>query len=472
MPYLIVLIIAALLISALNPLKGPKKITSSAILRPNINAEHAIESLQKALTYPTVSYEERALENGAAFQNFQDFLIARYPFIQDKGTVEIVDKRGILITLKGTEDGPPVVLMSHYDVVPVNGTWQADPFSGTLIEGRIYGRGALDTKGTLISICEAFQDYFKTHDTLRQTTYLAFGGDEEVRGASAIKMRDIIHQRHPHLDFVLDEGGAVTGGIFPGVNTPVALVGLGEKGFMSVTLTVHDQGGHASTPQKETAITVLARAVRILNRKQLFKARYTDVVKGLLDGLYPYSEDFKIRYLFRHFTLFKGLIKTVILKRGGALPAMMRTTQAFTMMKGSEAMNVLPTKATIGINYRLITGETSDTVLKKITHALRKLPVTVSCEFKTEATSISLMDEPYQKLQATIEKTWKDVITVPYLMVAATDGRHYHAISDHVYRFSAQQMFKQELAMIHSVDESIKIEHYLECVQFYRTLIA
>ena len=216
---------------------------------------------------------------------------------------------------------------------------------------------------------------------------------------------------------------------------------------------------------------MLSKAVRILNQKNLFKARYTDVVKQLLFGLYPYSHDFKIRYVFRHFFLFQGVIKWLILKKGGTLSAMMRTTQAFTMMAGSEAINVLPTQASIGINYRLITGERADEVLEKIKHALRKLPVSVSCEFSTEATSISELSGPFKKLQATIEKTWKDVITVPYLMVAATDGRHYHSVSNHVYRFSAQQMFKEELSMIHSIDESIKVEHYLECVQFYRQLI-
>ena len=461
-----------ILLSLIKPFKHVKVPASGHVQGPLINQEKAIESLQKALQFPTVSYEDIALEDDQAFKDFQAYLLKRYPFIKEKGTVEIVDDRGILITLKGKDDTKPVVLMSHYDVVPVNGTWQEDPFSGTIINGRIYGRGALDTKGTLISICEAFDDYFKTHDTLQTTTYLAFGGDEEVRGASAIKMRDMIHQRHPHLSFVLDEGGAVTKDIFPGVKAPVALVGLGEKGFMSVTLTAHDKGGHASTPAPETAITILAQAIRILNRKNLFKARYTDVVKALFEGLYPYSTDFKIRYVFGHFFFFKGLIKRIILRKGGTLPAMMRTTQAFTMMNGSEAMNVLPTRATIGINYRLITGEHSDRVMEKLKHTLRKLPVEVSCEFKTEATSISSLEGPYLTLKNTIEKTWQDVITVPYLMVAATDARHYHAVSDHVYRFSAQQMFKEELSMIHSVDESIKVEHYLECVQFYRQLIA
>jgi carboxypeptidase PM20D1 len=472
MPYIVIsLLVLLFILSLIKPLKTFKEAEEKAMKPRLLDTAKAVESLQKALQFPTVSYEDVSLEENQAFKDFQDFLLHRYAFIKEKGTVKIVDERGILITLKGEDDNRPIVLMSHYDVVPVNGTWKHDPFSGDIIENRIYGRGALDTKGTLISICEAFDDYFKTHDTLKTTTYLAFGGDEEVRGASAIKMRDMIHQRHPKLAFVLDEGGAVTQGVFPGVDAPVALVGLGEKGFMSVTLTVHDKGGHASTPAKETAITILSKAVRILNQKNLFKPRYTNVVKALFEGLYPYSRDFKMRYVFGHFFFFKGLIKRVILKRGGTLLAMMRTTQAFTMMQGSEAMNVLPTKASISINYRLLTDEHSDEVLKKIKHALRKLPVVVSCEFKTEATSISSLDGPYLDLQKAIETTWNKVITVPYLMVAATDGRHYHAISDHVYRFSAQQMFQEELAMIHSVDESIKVDHYLECIQFYRTLI-
>jgi carboxypeptidase PM20D1 len=465
------IIIVLIALTLIKPLKPAKALPKTPLKGHDIKTEHAIESLQKALQFKTVSYEDTSLENDQAFADFQAFLIDRYPFMKEKGSVEIIDDRGILITLKGKDDRRPGVLMSHYDVVPVNGTWKHDPFSGALIDDRIYGRGALDTKGTLISICEALHDYFKTHDQLEKSIYLALGGDEEVRGASAIKMRDMIHQRHPELSFVLDEGGAVTSDVFKGIKAPIALVGLGEKGFMSVTLTVHDKGGHASMPAQETAITHLAKAVRILNKNKRFKAEVTPVVKALFEGLYPYSSDFKMRYVFYNFFFFKPLIKRHILKTGGTLSAMMRTTQAFTLMAGSEAINVLPTQASVGINYRLITGESSSEVLKKIQKALKKLPVEVTCTFKTEATSISSLEGPYPFLQNIIEKTWGEVLTVPYLMVAATDGRHYHQISDHVYRFSAQQMGPLELSMIHSVDESILTKHYLECVQFYRHLV-
>jgi carboxypeptidase PM20D1 len=470
MPYLLI-IIALLFLTLIKPLRPAKSIPKTLLEAHDIEAQHAVESLQKALQFATVSYEDSALENDQFFTDFQAFLIERYPFFKEKGSVEIVDNRGLLITLKGKDDRRPAVLMSHYDVVPVNGTWKHDPFSGDLIDDRIYGRGALDTKGTLISICEALNHYFKTHDQLEKSLYLAFGGDEEVRGASAIKMRDMIHQRHPELDFVLDEGGAVTSDVFKGIQAPIALVGLGEKGFMSVTLTVHDKGGHASMPAKETAITHLAKAVRVLNKNKQFKAQVTPVVKALFEGLYPYSTDFKMRYFFHNYFFFKPFIKRHILKTGGTLSAMMRTTQAFTMMAGSEAINVLPTQSSVGINYRLITGESSSEVLEKIQKALKKLPVEVTCGFKTEATSISSLEGPYPFLQSLIEKTWGEILTVPYLMVAATDGRHYHQISNHVYRFSAQKMGPLELSMIHSVDESILRTHYLECVQFYRHLV-
>lgn len=240
---------------------------------------------------------------------------------------------------------------------------------------------------------------------------------------------------------------------------------------MNIKLTAKSFGGHASTPPKDSPLSILAKAILRLNNHPSFKLTLTEPVKALFDKLAPYSKSFIIRMLFSNLWLFLPLVKLIAKSSGGEFLSLFKTTQAFTMTKGSDAINVLPSEAYVGINYRLIPGETSEMIVKRIKKIISDDHIQVHITEVNEASTVSLRDEPYQLIEKSIKETWPDVIPAPYLMIATSDSRRYHAISNHVYKFSPMDVTKEDLAKIHGFDEDISKENVINGINFYLNLL-
>ncbi len=438
--------------------------------KPKIDEARAISSLQAMLRIKTVSYEDKKKEDKAAFDAFKELLITRYPNINQKATFQDVGETGLLFIIKGEKPQEPIVLMSHYDVVPENGIWQKDPFCGDIVNDRIYGRGAIDTKSTLASIMEATNKRLSDNKPLKRDLYLAFSGDEETRGPSAPAIVQYLKDHGVRPWLVLDEGGAIVEQPFPGVSTSAAFIGLAEKGYANINIKARVQGGHASMPPKQMAITKLAKAIRILDKDALFKKRLTKPTRLMFDNLARHSKSLKIKIAFANLWCFMPFAK-LNAKKSPLLASLLKTTQSFTTMNGSDAMNVLPSSASIGINYRIISGESKESVLKKVQSKVKKLGLEVKMEKGADPTPTSKMDAAYTLLQKTIQNIYGGVIITPYLMMAGTDARYHHDISDYVYRFSPMVFSKEDRRMVHSTDEAVKISTYLDCVAFYHRLL-
>ncbi len=438
--------------------------------RHDFDEGRAIESLSKMISFKTVSHQDESLINLEEFSKFRMFLKERYPLICEASTYS-EHGRGMLFKLKGLSNEKPTVLMSHYDVVPINGTWAQDPFSGSVNETHVYGRGTLDTKSSLNAIMESLEFSLSKGKAFKNDLYLAFGGDEETYGESAqlIVKHFKEHGIKPYL--VLDEGGAIISNMFPGVSQKVAVVGIAEKGFLNLKLIAKSQGGHASTPPKETAITELSKAVLRLNNHRSFRLKLTPPVKMLFENLGPHSKSFMIKLLFANLWLFTPVVKLIGKLSGGEFLSLFKTTQAFTLSSGSEAINVLPAQAEIGINYRLRPFDSSEMVIKRVKKIIKNKEIIVETTSISEATKTSLVDDAYNMIKKAIGQTWPEVVTSPYLMIATTDSRHYHEICDHVYKFSPMDVSKKDLAKIHGMDEDISTTNVINGVNFYLNLI-
>jgi carboxypeptidase PM20D1 len=323
----------------------------------------------------------------------------------------------------------------------------------------------------LNAIMEAREHVLASGKQFRHDLYLSFGGDEEVYGNSAKAIVSYLKEQGVTPYMVLDEGGAIVKNAFPGVKEKTAVVGIAEKGFMNVRLTAHSMGGHASTPPKKTPLTELSEAVTKLNKTKKFKLKLTPPVKYLFASLAPNSKSFGIRMLFANLWLFMPIVKLIAKLSGGEFLAMFKTTQAFTVALGSEAYNVLPSKASIGINYRLRPGQTSEQVIKIIKKVIKHHVIEVEVLEANEATSISLKDDAFKMLTKAINYTWPEVLVAPYLMVATTDSRHYHPICERVYKFSPMDVSRDDLKKIHGVNEDISIKNVIHGVQFYINLL-
>lgn len=433
--------------------------------------EGIAERLSRMIQLPTVS-AERAERGAEPFEAFAELLVELYPLVHAHLERERIGELGILYRWRGTTDADPVVLMAHFDVVPVDESdaWTHPPFEGRIADGWVYGRGALDDKGPLVVVLEAVENLLASGFTPPRDVYLSFGGDEEVFGGAARDIARTLQERGIPPWLVLDEGGAVVDAPLPFVTGPAAMVGVGEKGVMTVRLTARGDGGHASAPPTRTAVGTIARAIGRLT-PGTFRPRAPEAVSRML-RLFADRSRGPARLLYRALSHAPWVTARVFAAMGGEPAALVRTTVAATMQSGGTAANVLPSQATATFNLRIALGETVDGTARRLRRRIgdRSIDVEVlegddpSPESSTDSAQFAL-------LTACVAVSHPDAATVPYVMMAATDSRHFHRFSPATYRFAPLEMSAAQRASIHGVDERVEIAALERGELFHRTLL-
>ena len=466
---LVIAFLAVILIRALR--FTPKTTVPVEPSEVSVDEQAAISHFADMIRCKTISYYEDERIDKAEFAKFRALLKQHYPNVAATCTYEEIGPSGVLFSLKGKSSEKPAVFMSHYDVVPVNEElWTKPAFEGLIENGILWGRGTLDTKGTLLGVMEAAEHLLKGGFVPENDMYFAFAGDEEVAGKSQPVIVETLRSRGIVPALVLDEGGAVVEGIFPGVKQPCALIGIAEKGLMDAQFVIEGAGGHASSPPPHTGIGRLAAAVTRIEAKP-FPVTLTKPVAEMFDTLGRRSS-FVYKLIFANLWCFLPLLDAMCKKSGGELNAMMRTTCAFTMAEGSKASNVLPPRARMVANLRIISGSTMESTIARLKTLVADEGITTSIIHGTDPCSISRTEGyGWEKLTHAIAETWPNAEVSPYLMFAASDSRHYSAISENVYRFSTMELTKEERAGIHGHDEHIPLEKIIKTVQFYVRLM-
>ena len=433
--------------------------------------EAAIDALAQLIRCKTISYNDHSLEDDAEFDKLISLLPGLYPRVFDVCSVNQLPGRGLLLRWPGKKDNAPVVLMAHYDVVPVNEeNWEKPPFAGIVENGVLWGRGALDTKVTFNGIFSAANHLIAKGFQPEQDIYFAFSGGEEVNGTGApnIVQYFIDHEIQPAL--VVDEGGAVVENVFPGVKQPCGLIGIAEKGMMNAQFRTVSAGGHASAPKPHTPVGVLAAACKRVEDHP-FKAHIEGPAAQMFDTLGRYST-LLYRMIFANMWCFGWVIDLLGRMSGGEMNALVRTTVAFTQMEGSSARNVIPPEAKMVANMRLNPSDSVESALKYLHRVVNDPAVEITALESNEPSRISETNCPaWDKVAAAVAETWRGCIVAPYLMVQCSDSRHYGRISDHVYRFSAMDLTAEERATIHGNNERIRLDCAARAVEFYIRLM-
>ena len=427
----------------------------------------AVSRLATLVRFPTVSYRDAEREDETAFSGLVDALPALYPLVHQHCTLMRFDGRALLYRLPGKASDEPTVLMAHYDVVPVvEEDWEKPPFSGILEDGVLWGRGTLDTKVTMNAVLSAAEELLSRTFVPEQDMYFAFSGGEEINGPGAAAIVSYFKEQGITPALVLDEGGAVVENVFPGVKSPCGMIGIAEKGMMDVLYETRSAGGHASAPKPHTPVGVLSAACARVEGHP-FRAHITPPVAAMFDTLGRHSS-FVYRMIFANLWLFRPVLDAICKKSGGELNALMRTTVAFTQMEGSTAPNVIPPRASMVSNIRLNPYDTMDGALAYLRRTVDDGKVELSVKSGMNPSRISRIDcAAWDKVASAVAGTWAGSIVTPYLMVQCSDSRHYGAISDRVYRFSAMDLTSEERATIHGNNERIRVETIHSAVAFY-----
>jgi len=449
----------------------PKNFTRPESTRVNFDGEAAINALQRMVACKTISDRDETLVDDAQFDKFQALLPTLFPLLHKACTLEHIGKRGLLYHLKGQSAENPTVYMAHYDVVPADDlAWQHPPFETLRVDGEIWGRGTLDTKGTLCAALTATETLLKDDFVPANDIYFAFGGDEEIAGLDAPAIVDALYERNIRPALVLDEGGAVVENVFPGVSVPCALIGTGEKGMLNLEFSAKSLGGHASAPPPHTVVGLLASAVSRMENTP-FPPHLSQPAAEMFDTLGRHSS-FVYRLIFANLWCFKPLLNALCKKTGGEMNALLRTTCAFTKMQGGTALNVLPSSATVNANLRLMNPDTTNSAKQYLEKIINDKNIKVEIINGNDPSPYSPSDsDGYARVRSAIEQTWTDAIVSPYLMVACSDSRHFSKISDNVLRFSAMKLSSDDRKRIHGHDERIKETTFFEAIQFYLRMI-
>lgn len=368
----------------------------------------------------------------------------------------------------------PLLLLAHLDVVPATGQqWQHDAFSGAIIDGEIWGRGAIDNKGSVAAILEAVSALQASGFTPTRTVIIALGHDEEVGGFEGAKqIADWLHQSGVTPWLVLDEGGFVLSNSPLPIDKPVALIGVAEKGYLSVKLTAFGLSGHSSMPPKDLAVFALARALNRIEAApfEMSTGGPTGATFDWLNSEMRWPE----KLLFSNRWLFEPLIMRALSSTPSAA-ALLHTTQAPTMLDAGIKDNVLPETASATINFRVHPRDSGESILEHLRTVIDDPAIEIEAlnRFDSNAQQASDWHSPaFQTLTEVVRTSFPDAHVAPYLMLGATDARYYRPLTDQVYRFLPFRLDNSELTRLHGRDERVAISSYVEAIGFYANLIA
>ena len=462
------LLVLLLLIAVVRTLLMPNKRSDYAAPEADDKAMLLAQKLSKMIRYDTTSHAN--VHEEEKFLGFHKVLEELFPLVHEKLERTVIDGN-LLYYWKGKSSEKPILLMSHQDVVPAEGEWLHEPFSGDIADGKVWGRGASDTKCSVMAFFEAVEELLREGYTPECDVYLASSCTEEWAGDGAPKIVEELKRRGVELFIVCDEGGGIISEPIGGIKGNFAMVGVFEKGKADVKFTARSTGGHASAPAKNTPIARLAAFVNEVETHTPFRRKFLPEVSAMFARLAPYAP-FGLKLVMGNLWLFAPIMKTVLGRISAQAGAMLQTTIAFTMQSGSDAYNVLPQEATLGANMRFIPHQGEKESLEIIKALAAKHGLETEIVHSNDYTEpVDINGEAFSLVEKVIGETFPGLPVSPYVMTGATDAQFYQPICPSCIRFAPVIYGPEQMKGMHGLNENIEYNCLPGAVSFYQNLI-
>ena len=462
------LLVLLLLIAVVRTLLMPNKRSDYAAPEADDKALLLAQKLSKMIRYDTTSHAN--VHEEEKFLGFHKVLEELFPLVHEKLERTVIDGN-LLYYWKGKSSEKPILLMSHQDVVPAEGEWLHEPFSGDIADGKVWGRGASDTKCSVMAFFEAVEELLREGYTPECDVYLASSCTEEWAGDGAPKIVEELKRRGVELFIVCDEGGGIISEPIGGIKGNFAMVGVFEKGKADVKFTARSTGGHASAPAKNTPIARLAAFVNEVETHTPFRRKFLPEVSAMFARLAPYAP-FGLKLVMGNLWLFAPIMKPVLGRISAQAGAMLQTTIAFTMQSGSDAYNVLPQEATLGANMRFIPHQGERESLEIIKALAAKHGLETEIVHSNDYTEpVNINGEAFRLVEKVIGETFPGLPVSPYVMTGATDAQFYQPICPSCIRFAPVIYGPEQMKGMHGLNENIEYNCLPGAVSFYQNLI-
>ena len=466
---LLLALVICLAAAVIRTLTMPRKETAYAPSQDQKRISEYAGKLSRMVQMETIS--DRSRPEIEKFRAFHQLLRELFP--KAFAACEEIEIDGnLMLKWKGATGKAPILLMSHMDVVEATGEWKYPPFSGEIAEGKVWGRGAADTKCSLMAFLQAAEEMLENGYTPACDVYLASSCTEEIGGSGAPKLAGWLKEHGVKLFMLCDEGGSIIQNPLGGVNGHYAAVGIFEKGYGDVKFIARSHGGHASAPGRNTPIPRLAKFITAVEKKSPFRVRFSPAVNAMFERLAPYAGPFYLRLVMRNLWLFRPVLGKVMPLISAQAAAMLKTTIAFTMQEGSRGYNVLPQEASVCANLRFIPHQGTDESLQVITDMAKRFGLETEVIYRGyPSKSLDLEGEAFAQVQSVIGEVFPGVCVMPYVVTGGTDARFYGEVCDSCVRFSPVLYGPEQLAGMHGLNENIEANCLPPAVDYYKAVI-
>ncbi len=465
---------AVLAAAVIRTLAMPRRVTEYKLSEDAARMDAYADKLSQMVQVETIS--DRADPQIEKFRSFHTLLRQLFPGVF-AACEEVEIDGNLLLKWPGADPAKqPILLMAHMDVVepaenPAN-PWKYPPFSGTVAEGKVWGRGSADTKCSLMAFLQAGEELLAEGYVPGCDIYFASSCTEEIGGTGAPKLAAWLKEHGVKLFMLCDEGGSIIQDPVGGVNGHFAAVGIFEKGYGDVRFIARSKGGHASAPGRNTPIPRLARFIAAVEKKNPFRSAFSPAVNAMFTRIAPYAGNFGLRLVLGNLWLFRPLLTKVMPFISAQAAAMLRTTIAFTMQSGSAGYNVLPQDASVCANLRFIPHQSTDESVELIAALAKKYGLDTEVIYRGyPSAALDLEGEAFAITQQAIGAIFPGVGLMPYVVTGGTDARFYGEVCDACVRFSPVCYGPEQMSGMHGLNENIEVGTLPMAVDYYKYII-